>query len=65
MNAKILALINEVLVSVEHIDNLKMAINNDIVVLSTGDKTYVYYRLTEKLTESTISFEMIYNQYFY
>lgn len=65
MNKKILDLINEVLVCVDHIRDLKMAINDDIVLLSDKTKTYVYFRITEKLTESNLPFETVYNQYFY
>lgn len=65
MNNKILELINEILGCVNHINDLKMAINSDIVVLSTKNKLYVYYRHTEKLVEYSSSFEEIYTQYFY
>lgn len=62
---KILELINEILGCVNHIKDLKMAVNSDMVILSFKDKVYIYFRITEKLVESPWSFEEIYNQYFY
>lgn len=62
---KIQSLINEILITVDHINDLKLAINNDILILSTKDVTYVYVRHTEKLTTVNIPFETVYKEYFY
>lgn len=62
---KIQSLINEILLTVDHIKDLKLAINDDIVVLSVKDITYVYVRFTEKLTASSSPFEVVYKEYFY
>ena len=62
---KIQPLINEILLTIDHIKDLKLAINDDIVVLSVKDITYVYVRFTEKLTASSSPFEVVYKEYFY
>ena len=45
---------------------LKLAMNDDILMISLHeDKTYIYYRISERLIQSNLSFEMTYNKYFY
>ena len=62
---KIQSLISEILLTVDHIDDLKLAINNDILIFSTEDVTYVYVRHTETLTAQNTPFEIVYKEYFY
>lgn len=65
MKTEIIEIVKNVLSFLNPFKNLKMALNDDIVVIFIHSKTYVYYRRSGTLNESEIPFEMIYNQYFY
>lgn len=45
---------------------LKLAVNDDIIMIGLlEDKTYIYYRISERLIEVNTPFEMTYSNYFY
>lgn len=66
MRTEIINLIENLSKFLNSIKGLKVAMNDDIIMVSLQEnKTFIYYRISERLIQSNLSFEMTYDKYFY